>query len=407
MPMTAPETLTPEHPPVSLWQLALVYLQIGVTAFGPAMASETKKQLVKSRKWVSEEDFVNGLALGQLLPGATFASLTVYIGYKIRGMAGAVVSFFAFLLPPFLLVLLLSHVYFTYGSLTQVNRLFHGLTVIIAALVTNAVLDIGKSAITDIKGAAIALASTGIMLASSNVFLLLVLASIAGIALYYQPLKRQALLVATPLTTNNGNAFPFQRFLILAVVLAALAYALSWQPILQQLGWVFFRMGAFVFGNGFTLIPLIQQEVVNNYHWLSVEDFMVGLALGQVTPGPVLITATFIGYKVAGFNGAVAATLGIFLPSLVLVTITAEIHQKLRHNLWIKAGIKGIVASFTGMMAVVAAGLAQHALLDIPSILIAVATFATLRFSKLETVWVVLGGTAIYWLTTLFGATTL
>ena len=404
MSMETPETLAPAHSPVSLWQLALVYLKIGVTAFGPAMASETKKQLVKGRKWVSEEDFVNGLALGQLLPGATFASLTVYIGYKIRGMAGAVVSFFAFLLPPFLLVLLLSHVYFTYGSLTQINLLFHGLTVVIAALVTNAVLDIGKSAITDIKGAALALASAGIILWSSNIFLLLLLAAAAGIALYYKPLKRQALLVSTPSAVSSGTAFPLHRFLILAAVLAAFAYGLSWQPVLQQLGWVFFRMGAFVFGNGFTLIPLIQQEVVNNYHWLSVEDFMVGLALGQVTPGPVLITATFIGYKVAGFSGAVAATLGIFLPSLVLVTITAEIHQKIRHNIWVKAGIKGIVASFTGMMAVVAVGLAQHSLVDIPSILIAVATFAALRYSKLETVWVVLGGTAVYWLMALAGA---
>ena len=398
MPMTTPAILESSLPPVSLWQLALVYLKIGLTAFGPAMAAETKKQLVKGRKWVTEEDFVNGLALGQILPGATFVSLAVYLGYKIRGFSGALVSFFSFLLPPFLLVLLLSHVYFSYGSLTQVNILFHGVTVVVAALVSSAVLDIGKSAVTDIKGILIALASAGIMLWSANIFLLLFLAAAAGIALYHQPLKLQAQTASTPPAPHNGAAFPLSRGLILAAILAAFAAGLSWQPILQQLGWVFFRMGAFVFGNGFTMIPLIQQEVVNNYQWLSVEDFMVGLALGQVTPGPVLITATFIGYKVAGFSGAVAATLGIFLPSLVLVTITAEIHQKIRHNLWVKSGIKGIVASFTGMMIVVAAGLAQHSIVDIPSTLVAAATFAALRYSKLETLWVVLGGTAVYWL---------
>ena len=150
------------------------------------------------------------------------------------------------------------------------------------------------------------------------------------------------------------------------------------------------------------MIPFIQQEVVTHYQWLTLDEFVTGIALGQVTPGPILITATFIGYKVAGIIGAITATLGIFMPSLFLVMVTAEAHQKIRHNLYVKAAIKGIVASFTGMMVIVAVELARHSLIDIPSFLLAAATFTMLRFSKLDTVWVVLGGTALYWLIYIF-----
>ena len=402
---TMPETPVIATPPIPLWQLAMLYLKIGFTGFGPALAAETKKHLVKGRKWLSEEDFVNGLALAQLLPGATFVSLTVYVGYKIRGIAGALTSFFAFLLPPFSIMLLLSYIYFTYGSLPEVSILFQGMAVVVAGLVAHAVLDIGKSAITDKKGIAVALASVGIMLWYPNIFLLLFLAATAGILLNYQTLKHQSLSAnpaAPPKPSNDAASIPVKRLVLLAAVLAAIAYAASWQPALQQLGLVFFRMGAFLFGGGFSMIPFIQQEVVTHYHWLTLDEFVIGIALGQVTPGPILITATFVGYKVAAISGAIAATLGIFLPSLFLVMATTEVHQKIRHNLWVKSAIKGIVASFTGMLAVVAFGLVRHSLVNIPSTLLAAATFAALRYSKLETVWVVLGGTAVYWLIHMF-----
>lgn len=387
---------TTQGTPVSLGRLFLQYLKIGITGFGPAMAAETKKRLVKGLKWIGEEDFINGIALGQLLPGATFVSLTVYIGYRLRGVAGAITSFAGLLLPPFLVMLILSYIYFAYGSLPGVGVLFKGMAVVVAGLVAHAVLEIGKSAVTDWKGIVIALAAIAVMLYYPNIFVLLILAAAAGIFLYYQSLKQAATAGGNHL--NTKTKVPVRKFILLAIILAIIAYAASWKPVLFQLGWVFFRMGAFVFGNGFTMIPLIQQEVVNNYHWLSVDDFMVGLALGQITPGPVLITATFVGYKVAAVSGAIAATLGIFLPSLFLVMATSELHQKIRHNPMVKAAIRGMVAAFTGMMVLIVVGLAQYALVDIPSIIIALVTFGILRFGKFDTIWVVIGGTMAYWL---------
>jgi len=390
---------------VSLLQLSRIYLKIGFTGFGPTLAGETKKHLVNRLKWLSEEDFVNGLALAQLLPGATWVSLTVYVGYKIRGIVGALTCFFSFILAPFCIMLLLSYIYFTYGSVAEVSILFKGMAVVVVGLVAHAVIEIGKSAITDYKGIGIALASAGIMLYRTNIFILLFFAAFTGILFYYNPLKHQDMTaLGGNLHKNAGvmNNIPIKKIILLAIVLAAIAFGASEQPILLQLGSVFFRMGALLFGGGFSMIPFIQQEVVSHYHWLTLDEFVVGIALGQVTPGPILITATFVGYKVANVSGAIAATLGIFSPSLFLVMATAEVHQKIRNNIWVKSAIKGIAAAFTGMMLVVAIDLAQYSLLNILSIGVALATFGTLRLGKFDTVWVVISGTMVYWLLSLY-----
>lgn len=375
---------------ISLWNLFLIYLKIGFVGFGPTLAAETKKHLVKESKWISEEEFVNGLALAQLLPGATFASLTVYIGYRLRGITGAITSFLALILPPFVIMVMLSHIYFTYGSMTQVSILFKGITIVVVGLMAHAVIEIGKSVVSDMRGALIALVSIVVIMYGSNIFMVLFLAAIAGILLYYHSLKYQAELLskAEDDAQRHKGAVPVKQMILLSVLFLVIGYAASFQPILLKLGLVFFRMGALLFGGGFSMIPFIQQEVVMNYHWLTPDEFAVGIALGQVTPGPILITAAFVGFKVAGVVGAAAATLGIFLPSLFLVPATMEIHEKIKNNLWVQAALKGTVATLVGMMLVVIVNLARQSLVDVSSILLAIATFGVLRvkFSRKESI---------------------
>ena len=396
---TSPQSINTEdrNEVPSLWRLFLVYLLIGISGFGPTLASETQKRIVRENKWIHEEDFLNGLALAQLLPGATYVSLTSYIGYKIRGLAGAATCFSALLLPPFCLMLMFSYVYFTFGSLPQVNIFFKGLAVVVVALVTHAVIKIGKSAITDFKGLLLALAAAAFLSIYPNVFMLLFLGSVAGVLIYHRLLRT---VTGADCGANGSFNKAFSRSRLLGLIgLLALFFILAvLNPILFKLGWVFFRMGAVLFGGGFSMIPFIEQEVVRNYQWLTQDQFIVGIALGQVTPGPVLITATFVGYKVADFSGAIAATLGMFLPSLLLVITIAEIHQKIRCNIWVKSAIKGVVASFTGMIAVVAIGLARYSLTDASSVFIAIASFLMLRYGKPDTVWVVALGSCLYWL---------
>ncbi|MBP2640489.1 MAG: chromate transporter, chromate ion transporter family [Firmicutes bacterium] len=384
--------------PPSLWRLFFVYLFIGISGFGPTLAAETKKRIVHRHKWIREEDFLNGLALAQILPGATYVSLTAYIGYKIRGTSGAVISFLALLIPSFLIMLMLSHVYLTYGLLLQVSIFFEGLAVIVAALIAHAVIEIGKATITDGKGLFLALASAGLFFLYPSIFLLLFLGAIAGIIMYSGRIRTVEIGDNDRAEERFNKSFSWNKLLGLFTLLVFIFLFTHLEPILLQLFWVFFRMGAFLFGGGFAMIPFIAQEVVQNYHWLTQDQFMVGLALGQVTPGPISITATFIGYKVAALSGAIAATFGVFLPSLFLVILTAELHQKIRNNKWVKSAIQGIVVVFTGMIANVVINLARHSLTDAFSICFAASVFLLLRCSKLDTVLVVVFGSSIYWL---------
>jgi chromate transporter len=387
---------------ISLRQLFIIYLKIGLIGFGPTLAAETKKYLVKELQWINEEEFLNGLALAQLLPGATYVSLTVYIGYRLRGIMGAMTSFLALLLLPFTLMVSLSYLYFTYGSMAAVGMLFKGVVVVVVGVVAHATVELGKSVVTDLPGVVIVLASIGVLLYSGNVFVVLCLAAIAGIIFYCRQLQCQGSAFAANSSELILHVKPtlisIKWIFILAIVLVSIAYGVSAQNILLKLAGVFFRLGAFLFGGGFSMIPFIQNEVVVNYRWLTLDEFIVGIALGQVTPGPVLIMATFIGYKVAAINGAIAATLGIFLPSLLLVVAIAEFHQKIRSIIWVRAALKGIAVSFTGMLLVFTFGLIRHSLVDLASILFATGIFGVLRFCKLDTIWVIIGGTLLYWL---------
>lgn len=165
---------------------------------------------------------------------------------------------------------------------------------------------------------------------------------------------------------------------------------------LLSMAGVFFKIGAMVFGNGFTMLPLLQQEVVNIHHWLNLDQFMVGVALGQMTPGPVSITAAFIGYKVMGLLGAAVATLAIYAPSFLLVVTTFGIYTKIKSNRWVSSALTGLIASFVGLMALVVINMGRHALVDAYIIGLFVLSFIMLQFAKLDSKWVILGGTGLY-----------
>lgn len=383
---------------ISLKKLFVIYLQIGFVGFGLTLAAETKKRLVKELQWISEEEFVNGLALVQILPGATFVSLTVYIGYRLRGMSGAVTSFLALLLPPFMIMLILSYIYFTYGYIKEVSILFKGLGVVVVGLVAHALVDVGKTIISDVRGILIGIVAIGVSVYFSNIFMVLCVAALAGIGLYYQPLQYQAeSLNSKTRIQENRVIIPVKQILFLSMIVVFFGYGASFQPILLQLGLVFLRMGAFLFGGGISMIPFIQQEVVMNHQWLTLDEFIIGIALGQVTPGPILITATFVGYKVAAFSGAVAATLGIFLPALFLVPIAAEFHLIISNNLLVQAAIKGVLAMVAGMMFMVVVSLVRHSLVDIPSAILAISIFCILTFSRINKIGIMIGGTLLYY----------
>ena len=382
----------PREKQISLPDIFWVFLKMGMTAFGPAMASEAKKNIVKRKQWLKEQEFLNGLALAQFIPGATFVTLTVFMGYRIRRLAGAAMSFTGFLLPPTALMVLLSYLYFRYSELPLVAMAFRGVEAIVVALIANVVFDLGRSAIKGWQAALVAAASLAVAWFNQNVFLIILLAAMLSVIVFVPWKKR-------PVAGKSGRpeeVFHWWEITIVLAVAAVIAGLSALYPLLLQLEGVFFRIGCLVFGNGFTMIPMIQQQVVNVFHWLNLDQFTAGIALGQITPGPVVITATFVGYKVAGILGALAATVGVFSPCFILVTLVMPVYTKIKENPWVKAVFNGIVASFIGLMIVVVIGMGRHSLTDYTTAGLFVATLAVLRFTRIDVLWVVLGGTAVY-----------
>jgi chromate transporter len=295
-------------------------------------------------------------------------------------------------------MVLLSHLYFSFGSLPQISLFFKGLSVVVAALVLHAVIEIGKSGIFDFRSVIIAVAAAIIIFMYSNIFMLLLFAISAGIVLYSKSLQIAANVPDLAVSQSDEKGFQLISVLTMFSLLGLFFYIESFHSDLFTLSWVFFRMGTLLFGGGMSMLPFIEQEVVRNYHWLTQDQFIVGIALGQATPGPILITATFVGYKVEGLRGAIATTVGMFAPSLILVTMMAEIHQKIRKNLWVKSAVKGLVASFNGLIAVFSVKLACYSLTDSISVFIALMSFFLLRSGKLATGWIILFSSAVYWL---------
>jgi len=393
-----PEQQTARRIPLS--RLFFLYVLIGLTGFGPTLAAQTKKRLVENEPWLPEEDFLNGLSLAQILPGATFVNLAVYIGYKLRGMSGALTGFCAILLMPFLLMVILSHIYFSYHSVEVVNVLFKGASVVIVGVIANAVIELGHTTVRDGGAGIIALAAAGLMFYIKNPFLVLLAAAIAGVLLYYRSFQIQGdFWVEKRFVEKDSRSCLSGRLWVLATwsIILIIILMASIPAIFTKLWWVFFQMGAVLFGGGLAMIPVIQQEIVDYYGWLNLDEFAVGIALSQVTPGPVLILAAFIGYKIAAVGGAIVATLGMFSPSLFLVMSTAEIHQKIRNNSVVRGALKGIAASFIGMMLVMVVSLIHNAITDIFSFMVAMLVFLALRYNKLSTMMAILVGTIIYW----------
>ena len=380
---------------IRLRNIFLVFFKIGFIAFGPAMMMEAKKNIVKKLNWIDEKEFLDGLALAQLLPGATFVSLTIYIGYKLKGLLGAVASFIGFILPPFLIMVLLSWLYFKYQSITFVNVLFKGMGAVVVAIILNTVWDMAKIITNNIRSIIIAAISFIISLYYNNVFLILLIAAFLGIAL----LRKKTNIKDNNLTDKtklHPKDMRWKDIIIICISIGLFLASTSFVNKLLRITGVFFKIGALVFGNGFTMLPLIQHEVVNVHHWLNLTDFLVGVALGQMTPGPIVITATFIGYKVMGFLGALVATLAIFTPSFLLVVTTFGIYSKIKNNKWVSSALNGLIASFVGLMFIVVINTGRHALVDVYTTGLSVLSFIMLQFIKLDSKWVILSGSGIY-----------
>ena len=376
---------------LSLVSLFLKILKLGATAYGgPAMISQIKETVVNRYAWVKEGEFMRGVALCQLIPGATMVQIVTYVGYRVRGILGALTAAVAFVLPAFIALLVLSAIYFKFHSLWFIQALFKGLGAIVVAILLNACITFGKSILKDWKVILIAALSFFAFFFQWNFVLIFVLAAVVGFVLHPK-------IPQTKAAASGGPSLDVKKkeYLIIALLAAVICLALIVSyvvdPKITDLSLNLSKIGALAFGGGFTAIPLIQYEMVDRFHWLSTKELLDGIALGQVTPGPILITATFIGYKVSNVFGATMATLGIFFPSFFILVLLIPYHDRLRGVEKVRMMEQGVLGSFIGMLALVLYNFGRTSLVDIPRILMAAAAFIAI-YKKVSLPYVLLAG---------------
>ena len=383
----------------ALLEILRTALYIGTVGYGgPAILALMKKVIVHEKRWISEEEFMNALSLSQILPGAVGVTLFGYIGHKLRKPWGGILAPFSFVLPAMIAITALAWAYFTYGNLKFVHSIFMGLGALVVALLINATLIMAKSVFPKMdrnsyKGLTIAaLSFLGITFLQWNVVYIILISGVFGALFFYfsgefEQEKRPAHLKIEIDVPKAGRLQNYLPLLLIAGVLATIFWFIAGTWIIFT---TFLKIGALAFGGGFTAIPLIQQVVVDGMHWLNLTAFRDGIALGQITPGPVFITATFIGFKVQGIIGALVATIGIFIPSLAAIILVGRAHAKIKNYKIVKVVIKGFLSGFIGLLLAVVYQFGVHSLLSWQTWTIFALSIVYLLVWKKDAIWLIL-----------------
>jgi len=363
----------------TLWDIARLFLKLGTTAFGGPAAhiAMLQHEVVERRGWLSRDEFLDHLGASNLIPGPTSTELVIHVGRKKGGWPGLLVAGTCFILPAAIMVGILAWAYVRYGALPAVTGLLYGVKPVVIAVIVQALWKLGRSAIKSRWLAIVSLIALGLSAAGVSPFLVLVAGAVLALAAALTASRTQAAMLALFHPKSAG----------LAAVAAAAAPAGVW-PILLS----FAKVGALVFGSGYVLLAFLRAELIERHAWITQQQLLDAVAVGQVTPGPVFTTATFLGYLLHGTSGAIAATIGIFLPAFVFVAVSAPLIPKIRASYLAGRALDGINVASVALMAVVTWQLAQSALVDSTTIAVTlVSALALFRFPRLNSAWLVAG----------------
>jgi chromate transporter len=348
-----------------LRQLAWVFLKLGTIAFGGPAAhiAMMEDEVVRRRKWMTREAFLDLVGVSNLIPGPSSTETAIYIGYARGGMLGILVAGTCFILPAMLIVGVLAWAYQSYGTFPAVQSCFYGVKPVMMAIIAQGLWRLGKTAAKSFVLALIGIAVLIGCAAGANFLAMLLAAGSVSMLLFYirSGRKQLNLLVVPMLATGTATTL-----------------AGSASPGLAAIFLSFLKIGSVIFGSGYVLLAFLRQDMVIDHRWLTQTQLLDSIVIGQVTPGPVFTTATFIGYLLAGPKGAVVATVGIFLPAFILVAITGPFVRLLRKSSLLGAFLDGLNVASLALMALVAYQLARAALVDWLSVAIALGSFALL-----------------------------
>jgi chromate transporter len=347
------------------------FLKLGAVGFGGpvALVGYMHRDLVEKRKWITEEDYREGLALAQLAPGPLAAQLAIYLGYIDYKVIGATLAGIAFVLPSFLMVVALGWAYIEFGGLPWMESVFYGVGAAVIGIIAISTYKLSKKTLAKdwlLWFIFLGLAVATFVAEQENIWLIM----FAGFVVWS--------VRTIPSSFNKHNS------ILAPIIFLQIATHFTTNEKLLQIWWFFLKAGAFVFGSGLAIVPFLYGGVVKDYQWLNEKQFLDAVAVAMITPGPVVITVGFIGYLVAGFPGACVAALATFLPCYLFTIIPAPYFRKYGKNPSIKAVIDGLTAAAIGAIAGAVVVLAKRQFIDIPSVVIAFLTGLTLlRFKKI------------------------
>lgn len=362
--------------PCTLSEFLLYFVKLGTFGFGGpiALAGYMQRDLVERHRWVSLQEYKEGLALAQLMPGPLAAQLAIYLGWVKAGVLGATLVSLAFVMPSFLMVLVLSAIYVAYGGLSWMQGAFYGIGAAVIAIIGRSAWKLVKTTMGQDRLLWVVLGISALTTAitETEVVWAFLLSGVVVMWVKAPPgAARKTGLSVVPLPVG----------LLPAGLLSGLTGPATGATLWQILGF-FTSAGAVVFGSGLAIVPFLYGGVVEQYHWLTERQFLDAVAVAMITPGPVVITVAFIGYLVAGLTGATLAAIGVFLPCYLLTILPAPYFRRIASNLQIKAFVDGVTAAATGAIAGAAFVLGKRAIIDIPTALIGLGTLAALVYAR-------------------------
>ncbi|MHB9074559.1 MAG: chromate efflux transporter [Desulfobaccales bacterium] len=381
----------------SSWELTKTFLHLGATAYGGlAMVEPIRRRIVQEKGWLNQKEFLDGLALCQLVPGATVVQLAAYVGFHLRKTKGALAAAAAFIFPAFLLMLGLSWLYFRYGELAWVKIVSKGLGVVVIALLVQTLWRFQEIVRRHWLDAALTLLTVVALWGGANY-----LAVFLGAGLLRLVLGR--ILLPSPGTFEAGTvgSAPNPGTMVTQVagsltILAVAVWGL-WH-VNKQLGLmslIFLKIGVIAFGGGYVMIPILQWDMVDHLGWLTLRQFLDGILLGFVTPGPIIITAAFIGYYLQGVVGAVMGTAAIFLPPILIVIFLSPYYHWVKETQWMRPVIQGVLCALVGMLILVVIQMGRASLVDWQSWVIMVGAAVALIAFRINLLIVVIAAAGL------------
>jgi len=384
-----------------LKNLAGLFLHLGLTAYGGlAMVEPIRRRVVTEKAWLRQPEFLDGLALCQMLPGATVVQLATYVGYRLRGAAGALAAAFAFILPAFFLMWGLSSLYFRYGDLAWVKAVSRGLNAVVIALLLQALWRLGLAIGRQWLDLAIALLALIALWLQANYFLVFLSAGFLRMALELRPGSTGLISGESPRAPRPDIRVILTQVPASLTALAAVLLLLyQWDFIWGQMALIFLKIGVISFGGGYVMIPILQWEVVDHLRWLTVRQFLDGILLSFVTPGPIIILATFVGYHMKGFLGGVLATVAVFLPPILMIIFLSPWYHRVKESRLMRPAIQGILAALVGMLALVTVQMGRTALTDLKDLALFAGAAAALMGLKINLLWIIAAAAclSLYW----------